>query len=121
VITSQIYKNNATGETQDLLLQHPKLTSDAIPTIFNKLPSYLSTVLPTKRKSPETRRKETQKRHAEDIKQFLKNDIIHNYDDFLKVFPTHLSTWNFKICGGLVWFYTLNIDAEAVNRESFEL
>jgi hypothetical protein len=82
-----VYKNNATGETQDLLLQHPKLTSDAIPTIFNKLPSYLLTVLPTKRISPETRRKETQKRHAEDIEQFLKNDIIHNYDDFLKIFP----------------------------------
>jgi hypothetical protein len=99
-----VYKNNATGETQDLLLQHPKLTSDAIPTIFNKLPSYLLTVLPTKRISPETRRKETQKRHAEDIEQFLKNDIIHNYDDFLKIFPTHLKkSFNMEF-QNLWWF-----------------
>lgn len=65
----------------------PLLTADAFPTIFPSLPSYLTTPLPPKRKSPEQRRAEVDDRDSAVLTNFLSADVIDSYD----VFVSHLA------------------------------
>jgi hypothetical protein len=86
IIKYQPYKNPTPGEIQKLLLQHPKLTEDAIPKVFDNLPEYLSKKEPPARTSPDCRREQVLKRNA-GIGRFKIKEIPFRED-----FPCH-STW----------------------------
>ncbi|KAH0813849.1 hypothetical protein GEV33_008942 [Tenebrio molitor] len=99
IIKHQPYKNPTSGEIQKLLLQHPKLTEDAIPKVFDNLPAYLSKKEPPARTSPDCRREQVLKRNAVKIEEFLKEDIII------------IDKWHHNISDRCVWFYSLNVDS----------
>jgi hypothetical protein len=90
IIKHQPYKNPTSGEIQKLLLQHPKLTEDAIPKVFDNLPAYLSKKEPPARTSPDCRREQVLKRNAVKIEEFLKEDIISDFDSFVSCFLKRL-------------------------------
>jgi hypothetical protein len=52
----------------DLLLQHPRVTEDAVPQLFDNLPSYLSEKLVTTRRSPDDTMQECMKKSTKKIK-----------------------------------------------------
>lgn len=106
IIKSQPYKNPTSGEIQEFLLQHPRLTENAIPTVFQSLPAYLSTNEPPVRISPDCRREQAMKKNAEKIENFLKEDIINDFEDFVKCFVEKcgkvIDKWHHKISGRCV-------------------
>lgn len=89
IITEQDYKTPE-GNVQKLFLTHPKLTADAVPTIFPNLPSYLSKATPPSRKNPEERRLKTLERHSKTVEAFFIEDNISNFNEFLCDFPAKL-------------------------------
>jgi hypothetical protein len=114
IIKHQPYKNPTSGEIQKLLLQHPKLTEDAIPKVFDNLPAYLSKKEPPARTSPDCRREQVLKRNAVKIEEFLKEDIISDFDSFVSCFLKRLKVidkWHHNISDRCVWFYSLNVDS----------
>ncbi|XP_068909756.1 RE1-silencing transcription factor B-like [Tenebrio molitor] len=67
VIKTQPYKRKD-GNMMELLLQHPRVTEDAVPQLFDNLPSYLSEKLVTKRRSPDDTMQECMKKSTKKIK-----------------------------------------------------
>ena len=63
--------------------ERPKLTDDAIPTLFDNLPSYLSTPLPPVRTQPDARRAAIDQRDDAQLQEFLDGDVIGGYNEFL--------------------------------------
>jgi len=60
----------------------PVLAPDAVPTLFPNTPSYLSTPLPPKRKTPSDRRAEAAAPNDKRLKEWLDSDCITDFDDF---------------------------------------
>jgi len=60
----------------------PVLSDDAIPTLFPNTPSYLSTVPPPKRTTPDERRLAATARDEQQFQKWLDDDIVTNYEDF---------------------------------------
>jgi len=60
----------------------PVLDSDAVPTLFPNTPSYLSSPLPPKRKTPNERRAEMAARDDKVLEEWLDSDCITGFDDF---------------------------------------
>lgn len=62
----------------------PILKSDAYPTIFKELPTYLSTLPPVQRRDPAERLRVQDERNEEAFMQQLAKDCIEDFDDFNK-------------------------------------
>ena len=60
----------------------PILDVDAVPTIFPNTPSYLSSPLPPKRKTPNSRRAEMAARDDKALDDWLASDAISSFDNF---------------------------------------
>ncbi|KAG8175061.1 hypothetical protein JTE90_019203 [Oedothorax gibbosus] len=58
----------------------PKLTTDAIPTIFENQPSYMTTPAPSKRKTPAERLAEQSLRFEDEFRSYLDDDRIKSFD-----------------------------------------
>lgn len=67
------------------------MTNDAYPSIFHDQPSYLSSVLPAKRKDPNERRLVQERKDEEKFKQYLQNDNITSFDSFNQGIASRLS------------------------------
>lgn len=62
--------------------KRPILHFEAVPTLFPNLPKYLSKPLAMIRQNPEIRRETAIKKQEQEIKQWLQNDIILNFETF---------------------------------------
>lgn len=60
---------------------HPKLTADAVPTLFPNTPSYLSSEPPKKRKAPDERRADMSFRDEQSFQSWMENDSIGTFDE----------------------------------------
>ncbi|KAG8174942.1 hypothetical protein JTE90_001714 [Oedothorax gibbosus] len=68
----------------------PKLTTDAIPTIFENQPCYMTTPAPSKRKTPAERLAEQSLRFEDEFRSYLDDDRIKSFDSFKELFPGRL-------------------------------
>lgn len=59
----------------------PILTNDAIPTLFDGLPSYLSTQLPPKRKDPNCRHAKIELRNVELMNAWTQSDMMLDFNN----------------------------------------
>lgn len=66
------------GEEIIVPRKHWSLTKDAFPTVFQNLPTYLSSALPVARQNPETRREQMASVYEEKNLDWLKLDEILN-------------------------------------------
>ena len=64
--------------------KNPVLTEDAYPTIFEGLPSYLSTPMAPKRANPKRRTLRLEERNTDVFQQWMDADIITDYDLLVK-------------------------------------
>jgi len=93
----------------------PVLTEDAVPTLFPNTPSYLSTVLPLKRKHPDDRRAEASARDDEVLQNFLDADIITTFDILRTDLPSKVmdlgTDWIFVSTAKHDYMLFVNIDS----------
>jgi len=61
--------------------ERPRLTDDAVPTIFHNVPGYLSTPLPPKRRTPDDRHQEMQQRLNDSFTDWLSSDEVKAFSD----------------------------------------
>jgi len=61
--------------------ERPRLTDDAVPTIFHNVPGYLSTPLPPKRRTPDDRHQEMQQRLNDPFTDWLSSDEVKAFSD----------------------------------------
>ena len=92
--------------------QRPRLTDDAVPTIFHNIPGYLSTPLPPKRKTPDDRHQELQQRLNDSFTDWLSSDEVKVFsdvtDNLLAKLEQYMQQWNYKLMDDCVWFYLLS-------------
>ena len=62
--------------------ESPALDTEAVPTIFQNTPKYLSSPQPPKRKAPEERRAEAAARDEKRLRDWIDSDSISGFDDF---------------------------------------
>lgn len=96
---------------QNLLLAHPRLDKNAVPSIFPNLPSYLTKPVPLSRKNPEERRNKITENHENLIKNFENSDMIESFEHLTISHQNHVSLsdcWNTKLVGSKFYFYTLD-------------
>ena len=86
----------------------PKLTNDALPTIFAGQPSYMSQPTPMKRKSPEDRREQILQNDELNFQVWCQQDKIADYEDLMgKLKNINLLEFSSKIDVEYVVFYKL--------------
>lgn len=79
----------------------PKLSEDAYPSIFSNCPSYLSVEPPAKRKKPDERRAEVQKRDENAFSDWMKADNISSFSDFSNGMKDHVGDkWLYRLHSG---------------------
>ncbi|KAG8171638.1 hypothetical protein JTE90_023757 [Oedothorax gibbosus] len=84
----------------------PKLTTDAITTIFENQPSYMTTPAPSKRKTPAERLAEQSLRFEGEFRSYLDDDRIKSFDSFKELFPGRLpDCWKKFISDDFVCLY----------------
>jgi hypothetical protein len=90
------------ADGQELLVnrERPKLTDDAFPSIFQNVPSYLSTPVQPPRKDPEVRRQEQERLHEQSFVEWINDDEIATFislkDTFQSRLLDYLTDWSFK-------------------------
>lgn len=74
-----------------------RLVYDAVPSVFPNLPQYLTKTETKIRKDPEIRREVINTAVENDNEQFLRSDIIENFDDLKAKFREKLNFENFLV------------------------
>jgi hypothetical protein len=101
------------GSCLQLLLKSPRLKDAAVPSVFPNLASYLSKLAIKERTDPEFRRETISKRQNDEVENFMKADIINNFNDLITTFSIELTLigWEHKIVEfGKYIFFTLNFN-----------
>ncbi|KAF2883780.1 hypothetical protein ILUMI_22366 [Ignelater luminosus] len=100
------------GTVQQLSLRNPKLKPEAVPCIFPNLPSYLSSKPKCTRRDPQERHDNIIKKHSQLVEDFLKKDIISDFNDLKNNYCQQVNTfeWNVKLLDAAIHFYVLNYD-----------
>jgi len=96
----------------------PILTEDAYPTIFEGLPSYLSTPMAPKRADPKRRTLRLEDRNAEVFQQWTDADAITDYDLFVNAAQNRLNdylspngSWIYFVGTAACYLYKLDEEA----------
>lgn len=99
------------GSILTLPRKYPKLTSNALPTIFPGQPSYLSQPTPAKRKSPEERREEILQKDEMNFRIWCDKDKIVKFEDLVgKLKDINLLQFSSKIENEYVVLYKLETE-----------
>jgi hypothetical protein len=97
------------GNGKQLLLKSPRLKNAAVPSVFPNLASYLSKPAIKERTDPEFRGETISKRQNDEVENFMKADIINNFNDLITTFSIELNLigWKHKIVefGKYIFFY----------------
>jgi hypothetical protein len=97
------------GNCKQLLLKSPRLKNAAVPSVFPNLASYLSKPAIKERTDPEFRGETISKRQNDEVENFMKADIINNFNDLITTFSIELNLigWKHKIVefGKYIFFY----------------
>jgi hypothetical protein len=107
------------GSCKQLLLKNPRLKDGAVPSVFPNLASYLSKPAIKERTDPEFRRETISKRQNDEVENFMKADIINNFNDLIATFSIELNLigWEHKIVEFGIYFFTLNFN-DSLNIET---
>jgi hypothetical protein len=101
------------GLVREIPRQRWKLADDAFPSIFPELPAYLSTPLPSKRKTPAERRTEIATRENLAVADWLSLDRIQNFAEFVSGIATRLTDnlvdWKCYQGTDVVVFYIIDV------------
>ena len=81
IIREDKFKRND-GTVLTLSRSRPNLTDDAYPTIFKNQPAYMSKSISKKRKAPEERHQEINKRQQAAAEELILLDKIKDFQDF---------------------------------------
>lgn len=99
------------GSILEVPRQVPKLSSDAVPTIFPNQPFYMTVKVPLKRKHPDERRLDLEARDEAYFEDFCRKDVIINFEDFVSKFASKsLANFHYKVCDNFVLFYKLDLE-----------
>jgi hypothetical protein len=96
------------GNCKQLLLKSPRLKDAAVTSVFPNLASYLSKPAIKERTDPEFRRETISKRQNDEVENFMKADIINNFNDLITFsIELNLIVWEHKIVefGKYIFFY----------------
>jgi hypothetical protein len=93
-----------------LFLKSPRLKDAAVPSVFPNLASYLSKPAIKERTDAEFRRETISKRQNDEVENFMKADIINNFNDLITTFAIELEFG--------IYFFTLNFN-DSLNSKSF--
>ena len=98
--------------------KNPILTEDAYPTIFEGLPSYLSTPMAPKRADPKRRTLRLEERNEEVFQQWMNADTTADYDLFEKAtqnklqdYLSPIDSWIYFAGSAACYFYKLDEEA----------
>nr|XP_018904887.1 PREDICTED: uncharacterized protein LOC109035641 [Bemisia tabaci] len=108
-IIRTVKKKNA--RIEDIVeLERPRLTDDAVPSVFPNQPSYFTTDPPTKRKPPEDRRQSLVAREEAEFNDWCATDEIKDFSDFLSKFQSKIapSTFDHKIYNDFILLFKVN-------------
>jgi hypothetical protein len=107
------------GSREQLILKSPRLKDAAVPSVFPNLASYLSKPAIKERTDPEFRRETISKRQNDEVENFMKADIIYNFNDLITTFSIELNLigWEHKIVEFGIYFFTLNFN-DSLNIET---
>jgi hypothetical protein len=107
------------GTCKQLLLKSPRLKDAAVPSVFPNLASYLSKPAIKERTDPEFRCETISKRQNDEVENFMKADIINNFNDLITTFAIELNLigWEHKIVEFGIYFFTLNFN-DSLNIET---
>lgn len=101
------------GSILEVPRKRPKLTKGAVPSIFPNLPSYMTKKSPVKRKHPDERRQELANRDESVFQEWVRDDNILNFDNFLLKFKEkNLLDFLFKISESFISFLKIDCDSD---------
>lgn len=106
-------QKNLDGTQVDIPLKYPTLKPGSVPSIFPNLPKYLSSSTTANvRKNPQDRRDESLKARVKQLDDFMKADIIVNFNDLCDnyKFKVNLFNWDVKQTPDLLSFFILNFE-----------
>lgn len=82
------------GSFKTVQLKHPKLKASAVPAVFPNVPKYLSKPPQQERRSPDTRRKRIIEVHNEKVEEFLRSDLIVDFNDLVSNYSKKVNLFN---------------------------
>ena len=102
-----------------------KLSNDAIPTLFENLPTYLSKVLPQDRKDPKQRQKEIEKRIEDTKNKQELLDKINSYEEITSKFAvkcaSELKNVYYKVSNNQLCFFTVTLTEKQFPKSDLSL
>ena len=80
------------GSILSVIRKVPTLSADAYPSLFENCPAYLSSEPPAKRRNPDCRRNDLEKRGIDNLEEWMNNDRILHFDQLASDFTKQIGT-----------------------------